>query len=89
MLVIFDILIALFERAYILAYDEHMSEEKKRRWNSWEDYMREWCLRADFNALLPELLHGEDSGFPAYICRLAREENAASGRVGAGVLPAE
>lgn len=73
MLLIFDILISLFERAYLLAYAENMSSSKLRRWHSWDDYMREWCRREDFRSLLPELLSGEDPGFVAYIRRLAEE----------------
>ncbi len=74
MLVIFDILVALFERAYILAYEEGMSGDQLRRWRSWEDYMREWCRRDDFRSVLPELLHGEDPAFAGYIRKLAQEE---------------
>jgi hypothetical protein len=76
MLAIFDILIALFERAYLLVYDPDMNEKQQRRWHSWEDYMREWCRREDFRSALPELLQGEDPGFVAYIRRLADEECA-------------
>ena len=74
MLVIFDMLISLFERAYLLLYEEGMSEKQRRRWHSWDDYMREWCGRADFNTRLPQLLRGEDPDFSAYILRLAEEE---------------
>lgn len=74
MRVIFDMLISLFERAYLLLYEEGMSEKQRRRWHSWDDYMREWCGRADFSARLPELLRGEDPDFSAYILRLAEEE---------------
>ncbi len=71
MYVIFDMLISLFERAYLVAYSRDMSPSKRRRWNSWEDYMLEWCERADFTARLPELLSGEDKEFAAYIRGLA------------------
>lgn len=74
MWVIHDMLISLFERAYLLAYEEDMDAKQRRRWHSWEDYMREWCRRADFRARLPELLSGEDPDFSAYILRLAAEE---------------
>lgn len=74
MWVIFDMLISLFERAYLLAYEPGMDEKQRRRWHSWEDYMREWCQREDFRARLPELLRGEDADFSAYILRLAEEE---------------
>jgi hypothetical protein len=74
MLVIFDMLVSLFERAYLLAYEPDMSDKQRRRWHSWEDYMREWCQIEDFRARLPDLLRGEDSEFSAYILRLAEEE---------------
>lgn len=69
--VLFEILISLFERAYLLAYEENMSGKQLRRWASWDDYMREWCERDDFKNMLPRLLHGEDPNFAAYIRRLA------------------
>lgn len=74
MLVIFDMLISLFERAYLLAYEENMTPGQLRRWHSWEDFMREWCQREGFRKYLSELLHGEDPDFAAYIQRLAEEE---------------
>lgn len=74
MLVIFDMLISLFERAYLVAYKPDMSETERRRWNSWDDYMREWCRREDFHNRLPSLLRGEDPEFREYICRVAEEE---------------
>lgn len=74
MMVLYEILIALFERAYLLAYEEDMPDKKRRRWLSWEDYMREWCGREDFRNALPALLHGEDPDFGRYITRLAQEE---------------
>jgi hypothetical protein len=74
MLVIFDMLISLFERAYLVAYKPTMSDEERRRWNSWDDYMREWCRRDDFYGALPLLLRGEDPDFQVYIRRVAGEE---------------
>jgi hypothetical protein len=71
--VIFDMLISLFERAYLLTYEPKMGEKQRRRWHSWEDYMREWCQRDDFRHRLPELLRGEDPDFSAYIRGLAGE----------------
>jgi hypothetical protein len=73
-MVLFEILVALFERAYILVYEEKMDREEARLWASWEDYMREWCRRADFRAALPTLLRGEDPDFAAYIQELAKQE---------------
>jgi hypothetical protein len=74
MLVIFDMLVSLFERAYLVAWKPRMGEDEARRWNSWDDYMREWCRREDFHNALPLLLRGEDPAFQEYIRRVAREE---------------
>lgn len=73
--VVFEMLVSLFERAYLLAYDDDMTEKQRRRWHSWDDYMREWCRRPDFCAMLPQLLEGEDADFVAFIQRIAREEH--------------
>jgi len=70
-LIIFNMLTSLFERAYLLLYEPDMSSKQLRRWSSWEDYMREWCRREDFRALLPVLLQGEDAEFVTYIQKLA------------------
>jgi hypothetical protein len=72
-LVIYEILISLFERAYLLSYDEKMTRKQQRRWLSWEDFMREWCEREDFRRLLPRLLQGEDPDFAAHILKLANQ----------------
>lgn len=79
MLLIFDMLISLFERAYLLVYAPDMDEKKQRRWHSWEDYMREWSRREDFRERLPQLLRGEDPDFASYLQRLAKEEASAPG----------
>lgn len=79
MMVIFSMLISLFERAYMLLYDKSAHPAKQRRWHSWEDYMREWCAREDFRDSLDSLLAGEDPDFCDYIRELsatARAENA-------------
>ncbi|RPH94256.1 MAG: hypothetical protein EHM68_14490 [Lysobacterales bacterium] len=73
MMVIFSMLISLFERAYMLLYEEGANSDKLRRWHSWEDYMREWCAREDFRDSLDTLLTGEDPDFCAYIRGLAAE----------------
>lgn len=70
---LFAILVALFERAYVLVYEARMSRQQARLWQSWRDYMTEWCARADFRAALPALLHGEDPDFVATIQRIAAD----------------
>jgi hypothetical protein len=77
MVIIFNMLISLFERAYILLYEKRMSSKQARRWESWADYMREWCRRKDFRALLPTLLQGEDPEFVEYIRALAELDGGA------------
>ena len=76
MLVIFSMLISLFERAYLLLFEDDMSGRQRRRWSSWEDYMREWCGRADFRDSLPMLLRGEDPDFARYITALLASEQS-------------
>lgn len=73
----FEILTSLFERAYLLTYEENLTGKKLRRWLSWEDFMREWVRRDDFRESLPAMLPGEDPDFAAHIRRLAAEEEAA------------
>jgi hypothetical protein len=73
-LAIFGILISLFERAYLLVYEEHMDKQTRRMWRSWEDYMREWVRRADFRDALPSLLEGEDEDFTHHISELVNED---------------
>jgi hypothetical protein len=73
-LALFGILVSIFERAYILVYEEKMKKQTRRLWSSWEDYMRERCRRSDFRAALPELLQGEDPDFSAHIQRIAAAE---------------
>jgi hypothetical protein len=75
-LIIYEMLIALFERAYIVAYEPDLRGVALRRWHSWDDYMREWCRRDDFFYLLPQLLRGEDPDFAAYIRAVADAENS-------------
>ncbi len=74
MLLIFDMLISLLERAYLTAYSDDMTPAQRRRWNSWQDFMREWLQRDAFFYRLRHLLKGEDPEFAAYFQRLAHEE---------------
>ncbi|HTO05970.1 MAG TPA: hypothetical protein VMR86_02855 [Myxococcota bacterium] len=76
MMLIFGMLISLFERAYLLLYEDGLSNDKLRRWRSWEDYMREWVQRETFRSRLPELVKGEDPAFVTYLESLAAEKPA-------------
>jgi hypothetical protein len=74
MRVIFEMLMSLFERAYLVAFKKAMTDTERRRWNSWDDYMREWCRSDEFFLALPMLLHGEDEAFQTHLRKLAEEE---------------
>lgn len=75
--ILFELLISLFERAYLLVFEERMSRQTARLWASWEDYMRTWCRRPDFRAALEGgLLEGEDPDFAAHIRRISTEARA-------------
>jgi hypothetical protein len=73
MYIVFSMLISLFERAYLLLYEDDMTPKQWRRWRSWEDYMREWCQREDFRSALTTQMGGEDPDFVAYLQKLAAE----------------
>jgi hypothetical protein len=73
MLVIFTMLVSLFERAFIMIYEEGVDVARQRHWHSWHDFMREWCTREDFRDLLDTLLIGEDEDFCSYIRELAKK----------------
>jgi hypothetical protein len=72
--ILFEILISIFERAYILVYEDKMDRQTVRLWGTWDDYSRYWCRRADFREQLPALLEGEDPDFQNFMRRIAREE---------------
>ena len=75
---LFSVLVALFERAFLLVWEPVLTRQNARLWQSWEDFMREWCRRADFRDALPELLEGEDLEFAERIRRIAVEEASSS-----------
>lgn len=76
----YEILVSVFERVYLLTYEDNMTGKTLRRWRSWEAFMREWCRREDFRSRLPLLLVGEDDDFAAHFRRLAEEEAGAGAR---------
>jgi len=74
--IIFDLLVSLFERAYLLVYEEKMSKQTARLWATWDDYIRFWCKRNDFRSMLPELLEGEDVDFVNLMNKIASQIRA-------------
>lgn len=78
-LALYDILISIFERAYIMAYAPGDKSRRARYWASWEDIMLEWCNREGFRAHLPVLLVGEDEAFASYLRSLVEKAQAKAG----------
>lgn len=74
--VYYEMLIALFERAYILLFEEGASGNTLRRWLSWEDYIKWWLKKPDFCTYIVDALEGEDPDFAAYILRLTKTNKA-------------
>ncbi len=67
--ILYEMLINLFERAFILLYGEK-EIAYRRMWNSWEDYIRHWTAKPNYREALPELVLGEDLEFVAYMSRV-------------------
>jgi hypothetical protein len=65
--VYYEMLIALFEQAYILLFEEAPSDDARRRWASWADYIEWWLQKPDFRAYALTTLEGEDPGFATYL----------------------
>lgn len=63
----YEMLIALFERAFILLYEEGLTGNALRRWNSWNDYISWWLAKPDFRGYVVNALEGEDEKFVDYI----------------------
>lgn len=85
MLVVFDMLMSLFERAYLTAWQPRMNGAQSRRWAVWEDFMREWIRRDDFYASAEALLLGEDPEFQAHFRKLLIDERGALAPAAVGV----
>lgn len=73
---LFGILTSIFERAFVMVYEDDMNRQRRRLWQTWDDYIQEWCARADYRADLPDLLRGEDADFADYMRRTAAQADA-------------
>lgn len=65
-LIIYEMLVSLFERAFILLYGDP-DPSYKRMWNSWADYINLWAGRPNFRYALPSLMKGEDPDFARFM----------------------
>jgi hypothetical protein len=73
MRIIYQMLISLFERAYLVAWTDESEGLAARRWASWDDYMREWLACDAFRNQLVTLLRGEDPAFARHMMTLAED----------------
>lgn len=69
--IIYDMLVSLFERAFILLYGE-TDPVYRRMWNSWNDYITHWSKQENFRLVLPELMLGEDPAFVAFMANVTK-----------------
>lgn len=67
--IVYEMLISLFERAFILLYGE-TDPAYKRMWNSWNDYIEMWAKRPNFRAALPNMMLGEDQKFTTFMSKV-------------------
>lgn len=65
--VYYEMLLALFERAFILLHEAEPSPGAARRWASWANYIGWWLGKSDFRAWVIANLDDEDAGFVAFI----------------------
>lgn len=73
----YEMLMALFERAYILLYEDAPTGQSGRRWGSWADFFSYWLKRPDFARYVEKNLQGEDPAFVSFVQRqLAERANA-------------
>lgn len=65
--IFYEMLMALFERAFILLYEDAPSGQGGRRWQSWADFFAYWLKRPDFARYVEANLAGEDPAFVAFV----------------------
>jgi len=63
----YEMLMALFERAFILLHEDAPSGQGGRRWQSWADFFAYWLKRPDFARYVEANLQGEDPAFVAFV----------------------
>lgn len=63
---LFSILIAIFERAYLM-YRDKSGAIRDRQWNGWLGYMEDWCQRSNFREGWSILRGQFDSDFLAFM----------------------
>lgn len=68
--IIIEILICLFERAYLMYFDQNDSI-KKRQWSGWNSYMKNWMENEQFRSLWIDFFNSQyDSRFLTHMNHL-------------------
>jgi hypothetical protein len=65
-LVMFSILVAIMERAYLM-YQDKSDAVRKAQWKGWDLYIRDWSRRKNFAAAVPLLKQQFDENFCLYL----------------------
>jgi hypothetical protein len=63
----YEMLMALFERAFILLHEDSPTGQGGRRWGSWADFFSYWLKRPDFARYVENNLQGEDPAFVDFV----------------------
>lgn len=63
----YEMLMALFERAFILLHEDSPTGQGGRRWGSWADFLAYWLKRPDFRRYVENNLQGEDPAFVDFL----------------------
>jgi hypothetical protein len=65
-LVAFTLLFSIFERAYLMYYDQS-NKIKKRQWSGWDEYIESYCRRDNFRNAWRISGNTFDSEYQAYM----------------------
>lgn len=71
-MIMFSILLAIMERAYIM-YRDKSGSIRQEQWSGWDAYIRDWLKRENFAAAVPLLAAEFDAGFCEYLGQLPKQ----------------
>ena len=64
--ILFTILMSIFERAYLM-YGDQATSVKRRQWSGWDEYIRSFCRRDNFRKAWEDSGTTFDTSFHAYM----------------------
>lgn len=70
--VAYTIFVTMCEQAY-LVYRQHSSEVRRRQWEGWLDYLRDYCRHESFRKAWPIVGRQFDTDFTALVSQLMKE----------------